>query len=460
MSSNFFYKVLKFFWLNSKIYPSIKKNLWCITMKRSSITIQIFPFAAFFVCTFLFWPGLLRPDSITQMQQGIAGAFTDFHPPMMGFLWGFFYKIYSGSGPMFLFHLALYWMAVALFANAEIYKAKWVYFIAFLPPVFSYQLLVIKDLSFVNAYLFCAAWLHFYSMRELVPSTLSLIMWVIIAFYGTAVAYQAIVALPWLCLWLAKFYWPDRGKKWVIAGLMFFGVIIAGVELFNKTMAASSHAAQHLKLYDLAGISTKLNEPVFPDYIKGNTHYDFERVKKLYNPNRVDDLTFSSDSPLMSTVAADQLHALHRTWVGAILAHPFVYLKHRWGIFYQQLTVSLLKAPSNIKGETPGAILRILGWVENSGFFAIASWFMAYIIYFFIQLVYVYKGYKHFSEHPKYTSLFFQNIMGMMLVLSLFFVARAAEARYAYLAIAMFHFSHVFLLKAVRPSRFTNHRFA
>lgn len=421
-------------------------------MQLSPLIKRLFPFFAFCICVFLFWPGLMRPDSIVQMNQGVSGVLSDWHPPVMGVLWGLFDKIYSGSGPMFLFHLSLYWGAVSLFACAQPQKAKWVYFIAILPPVFAYQLLVLKDISFVNAYLFCAAWLHFYSMKNLRPGLFSLLAWLAIAFYGTCATYQAAIALPWLCLWFAKFYWPDCSKKWIGIGLLLCCVFIASVTAFNKTMSTPSNRGIHTKLYDLAGISINLNDPVFPDYIKQNKLYDFEKVKQLYNPNRVDDLTFENDSPLTTAASPDQENILHKAWMSAIIAYPVAYIKHRWGIFYQQLTVSLLKPPSSIKGETTSTITTILNLVEKLGMLTVASWFMAYMMYFFIQLIYVYKGYKRFNEHPKYVSLFFQNIMGLSLVLSLFFIAGAAEARYAYLAIAMFYFSHPFSCKKCVPA--------
>ena len=78
----------------------------------------------------------MRPDSMVQMNQGVSGVLSDWHPPVMGVLWGLFDKIYSGSGPMFLFHLSLYWGAVSLFDCAQPQKEKWVYRIAILPPVF------------------------------------------------------------------------------------------------------------------------------------------------------------------------------------------------------------------------------------------------------------------------------------------------------------------------------------
>lgn len=386
----------------------------------------------------------MRPDSLVQMQQGITGVFTDFHPPMMSFVWAVFSDIYVGPGVLFVLHLALYWGAVALFGHAQPRKAHWAYLIAFLPPVFAYQLLVIKDISFVNSFLFCAAWLHFYGMRDISPKYLSVFGWFLVAFYGACSVHQSIIVLPWLCLWFARVYWPKQAKEWIIKGFILFGILAVGAEVFNRTVADSSNRGQQNKLYDLAGISINLGKPIFPEYVKQHKQYNFERIKKLYNPNRVDDLIFIDDSPLFVTFSNEELKTLNNVWISAIFSYPVAYLRHRWGVFYKQLTVSLLKHPADIKGEITPGIRNVLLWFENTWIFSCATWLMAYFAYFFIQLVYLYKGYKHFSEGPKYVSLFFQNIMGVTLVMSLFFVAAAAEARYAYLAIAMFYFSHPF----------------
>lgn len=428
---------------------------------NSSIGLRLFPVFGFCLCAILFWPGLLRPDSLVQMQQGISGTFTDFHPPMMGALWGVFHKFHSGSGTIFIWHLMLYWGAVTLFAKAEAHKAKWVYIISFLPPVFAYQLLVVKDISFVNAYLFCAAWIHFYSMREdLAPSIASLLLWILIAFYGTCSAYQALVALPWLCLWFAKFYSSDRSKSWIKIGLLIFGLLTVSVITFNKIMASSSNRFQHTRLYDLAGISMNLNMQVFPEYIKKNPAYSFKKIKQLYNTNRHDDLTFLKDGPLLITENSEELEQLNKCWAQAIFSNPIAYLKHRAGLFKTQMTISLLKYPEDIKGESSPFVTAVLKLLQNLGIFSVLQFFMAYGLYFVWQIFYVVKGYKNFGTEVKYTNLFFQNIMGLSLVLSLFFIAGAAEARYAYLAIAMLFFSHPFLLKSNPTGRFIRRRFS
>lgn len=417
--------------------------------------VRFIPLTGFIVCVTLFWPGLLRPDSITQMQQGIGGNFNDFHPPMLGVIFGLFDKIYSGPGPVLLLDLALYWSAVAIFVNTEKCKAKWYFLIAIFPPIIAYQMLVIKDISFVNSYIFSCAWLHFYNFRQIKPSRSSLLTWLSIIFYGTTCAYQAIIALPWLCFWLGKIYWPNNTRKWIYFSGVIFIAIIGTVTVFNKQMSITSNRGQHLKLYDISGISIHIKKPIFPDYLTKNPKFDFERIKSLYNTARVDDLTFCADTPLPSTNNKIELKELRSAWISAIVRHPIAYIKHRIGIFERQLTVSLLKTSEEIKGETPSVILKLIKWIDGTWLFTIAKWLMACIFYVILQIVFAYKGLKNFNKHPKYIELFFQNMSGLNLVTSLFFVANASEARYAYLTIITCCFSLPLFISAGKKDEIT-----
>lgn len=402
---------------------------------------RIFPMIGFITCALLFWPGLLRPDSITQFHQALAWSFNDSHPPMFGIVLWLLSKIYDAPGLTLLLNLALYWSGIALYANIEKTKSWWYFLIAIFPPILAYQLLVIKDIAFVNSYIFLCAWLHYYNKQSLKPSKISLISWLIIAFYGTACTYQAAIALPWLCLWLGKIYWPNDMRTWIIHGVAIFIGLASAVFIFNKQLVHSSDRSQQLKLYDLAGISIQINQPIFPKYLETNPHFNWERVKILYNPKRVDDLIFCQDTPLPMAITADQRQELHNAWISAIIAYPIAYLKHRFGIFKQQLTVSLLKTPDEIKGEVHGTILKLLEYLKNSWIFEIAKWLMSCIGYVILQIALIYQSIKHFKEHPIFTDIFFQNMSGLSLTMTLFFVANAAEARYAYLTIVTCCFS-------------------
>ncbi|MEI6628326.1 MAG: hypothetical protein WCN27_02850, partial [Alphaproteobacteria bacterium] len=186
-----------------------------------------------------------------------------------------------------------------------------------------------------------------------------------------------------------------------------------------------------------------------------NPKFDFERIKKLYNTAGVDDLTFCPDTPLPPTNNQVELKELRYTWILAIAKHPIAYIKHRLGIFERQLTLSLLKTSEEIKGETPSTILKLITWIDGTWLFTIAKWLMACIIYVILQIVFVYKGLKNFNKHQKYIALFFQNMSGLNLVTSLFFVAQASEARYAYLTIITCCFSLPLFISAGKKNEIT-----
>lgn len=398
----------------------------------------------FLICGFSFWPGILRPDSIIQMQQGIAGTYSDHHPPAMAFLWSILNKLLNGSGLMLAFHLALYWGAVNLYSTASKKPNLWFYICAILPPVLCYQPFVLKDIAFVNALLFGCAFLYHYTIKQYRPQPLALAGWVLIVFYGTAAKYQGIFALPWLCLWLAKIYFPNN-KKWILNGLIIYGIFFGFIEIFNRSTSSPSHSWQYVKMYDIAGVSLQLNQDLFPEFIKRKNQYSFEKVRNLYNPRRVDDMAFNADSPLIKSEVPAEREILRNTWWHIITTHPILYLKHRGQVFYQQLTISFLKKPHDIKSETSTGIMNLVNNLYHSGIFSIMQLFMACFIYFGLQFLYITKGLLNFKKSNSMQALFFQNMTGFALVCSLFIFSMASEARYAYLCIALLNFSHPFL---------------
>lgn len=416
--------------------------------KKTPMKLLLKPFflscIGYITCASVFWPGILRPDSMSQMQQGIVGNFSDHHPPVMGFLWGMFNHLLEGPGLMLMFHLSLYWGAVYLYSKATKKPNLWFFVCAILPPVLCYQPFVLKDIAFVNALLFACAFLYYHHLQQKRPTFINLIFWTLIVFYGAAAKYQGIFALPWLCLWLAKIYWPSD-KKWLLKGIIIYGTFFGCIEGFNRITATPSHSWQYVKMYDIAGVSLQLNQDLFPEFIKRQGQYSFEKVRSLYSPRRVDDMAFNADSPLIKSEQAHEREILWNTWWQIITNHPIFYLKHRMGVFYQQLTISFLKKPQDIKSETSSKIMNLVNTLYSSGIFSVMQLFMACIIYFSLQFLYIAKGLLNFKKSKTMQALFFQNMTGFALVCSLFIFSMASEARYAYLCIALLNFSHPFL---------------
>ena len=50
-----------------------------------------------FLLYFIFQPGYLSPDSITQFNQATSGKYTGWHPPLMAYFWGLLLKNYRAN---------------------------------------------------------------------------------------------------------------------------------------------------------------------------------------------------------------------------------------------------------------------------------------------------------------------------------------------------------------------------
>lgn len=64
--------------------------------------------ALFAVNALMHYPGTMNNDSITQYSQAIRGRYSDWHPPIMAWLWSWLRLANNGPGPLLLLHLALY----------------------------------------------------------------------------------------------------------------------------------------------------------------------------------------------------------------------------------------------------------------------------------------------------------------------------------------------------------------
>ena len=102
----------------------------------------------------LLWPGMMSPDSFGQLSMAVTQNYSDHHPPMMSFVWGYLLKIYDGSGPIYTLHLALFYGGIALLLNAfRDNSYRWAFLLlSIAPQIASYSLMVWKDVAFAFAF--------------------------------------------------------------------------------------------------------------------------------------------------------------------------------------------------------------------------------------------------------------------------------------------------------------------
>jgi hypothetical protein len=64
-----------------------------------------------------YFPGVMRPDAISQYEQAITSRYSDWHPPVMAWWWARIDMLGPGPASMLYFHLLLYGLGVGLIAD-------------------------------------------------------------------------------------------------------------------------------------------------------------------------------------------------------------------------------------------------------------------------------------------------------------------------------------------------------
>ncbi len=412
------------------------------------------PWLLFFALAVIFWPGILRSDSINQLQQSLnGGIFCDHHPPIMAWLWRLLYKIYHHYSVMLLWQLMLYAAAVFWFCHS--FKKNWqklfVVILALSPMALGYQAFILKDINFANSYLYVCGYLFFLSFNQNVLSnvqkTLLNIFALSILFYGTAVKYQAMFIAPVIILWWSHIHIKRYLLVRLLVGVFFSVALLFSVEKFNQMTSKPSQAWQYVKLYDLAAMSLLVQQDIIPAPFK-KANYSIERLQKNFNPKRVDELAFSNDSPLQKNTSHSNL--LMQSWRKAIIEHPVAYLSHRWRLFAHQLELTLYRNPKDISNPMPYDYIWFYSVLEKYHLVRLLNLFTSYKLYFIIQvliaLFYLRKILKKTPLAQNQWNIFYMNLSGLIIAFSLLIFSMAAEARYTYYSLLSCLFSLPLLL--------------
>jgi len=404
---------------------------------------SVFCFAAE-IC--LFWPGLLKDDSAVQLQQAVMGSFTDHHPPLMAFYWSVLNKMYPGPGLMLVTHLLLFWGAIYYFCRSLKDSVSQVAcgLLAIISPLLIFHPFILKDIGFANCYLFVMSVLTYLTVTQQKMSPRMAFMLTVILFYGTAVKFQAMFILPLLTLWmgltLALTY-----KRGLLVGLGLFASLYASISFFNAHVSTPSNSWQWVKLYDLAGISIRKNQNYFPSFVTDYPGFSTERLHQFYNPRRVDDYVYRPDPVLIKGATPQQAKEVWHYWFETVLRHPVAYLHHRGAVCWEQICLSSIKSPQEIKGKEimSPSLLRVSTLLDHYNLIPFAKLFTSFAPYLPFQILYLCLG-LYYRRSPLGRTLLFLNGIGLGLLATLFFFSMAAEARYLYLSLGCVHFSHPF----------------
>jgi hypothetical protein len=430
---------------------------------HSKLGSTIFPFCLCFLVIssvgFLFWPGYMSPDSIAQLNQGLTGNYSDHHPPMMSFFWKMFSFIHEGPQLYLLFHLCLLFFSVCILQT--IVKQRWLKFaialIPLVPAIAAYSGALWKDVGFAYSFLLAAMMLTKSTITGHPLTYPKIILIFLLLIYGVSVKYQAQFVLPIMSFWFGLTLAHSKSNfKKVLIGIFITLCVLFSVFLFNTALVPSQkeeHSWQMVKLYDLAGISVRTQKNLFPKFVIAHDYFSMENVKKIYSPERVDELihNWHASAPLSLASNTEERNSLWHTWANAVIHYPIAYLSHRFSVWYNMISkspikplfqlASLEKVPSNVKFilKQGGDIVFSLG--RELSRFSLTLPFL---------FIYIFWGAHLCKRNNRYgLALLMMNLTALSLLLCLFVFSMAADLRYIYLSTCFLFFSHPIALAAL-----------
>ncbi|QSQ11570.1 hypothetical protein [Myxococcus landrumensis] len=321
-------------------------------------------------------PGLMSNDSIDQYGQGLAGSYSDVHPPLGSWLLGLSGRLVGSPWLVLVLQLAMLSGCMALLARSSDARAGrrgLVVLGAFLlvPTVWSLAVVLWKDV--MVAALLLAAVAALKSRRPV----LSLFLLCL----GVAYRHNALVAAVPLALPVVAQLAPAPRWRFPARVLVFMcvvpGLVITPVVVNQVLHAQKAWAAGQLFLYDLAGIYVAHPESFQGSLLEGET--SVPELTKLYNISHVWPLFGGVEGA--RPIAFGSLEARRADfvaeWKRVVRQHPKAWMKHRvavfrrmlgadphpvWNAFHQQIDPN----PWQMKPPTDGFLFRTMLRIENA----------------------------------------------------------------------------------------------
>lgn len=403
----------------------------------------------------MLWPGVMSPDAGVQYAAAMDGIYSDHHPPLMSFVWRYLARIYPGSAPMFVFHIGMLYLAAAILIYIfRTSKFKWWYAIyPVLPNIVAYTALIVKDTGFTFSYLLSGAIMAYLIMENVQKRRwFWLIPVLVLLFYGTAVKFQAKYLLIFFTLAVAYCAYNYRWNfKTIVTGVGLYFAILASILTVNAKLVPAAHEAhswQWVKIYDLSGITLKLHQPMYPDFILQQPNFNFAQVGKLFEPREVDPLVFTPQAVIHGGTNAKQRAELWNYWFKTMLKHPWLYLQVRFKLFSYDLITAPCERNDPVKflqstTLAPILSLPLVGATIDAGY-TVFKVMLRFVWLLPLLFIYMFAGFKYFRSERAAGPILLLSCTSFALLAVLFFCSMAGTARYVFLCTCLVHASHGF----------------
>ena len=285
----------------------------------------------------LHFPGTMTNDSINQYAEAISGRYTDWHPPVMAWLWSVLRLAADGPAPFLLLHLALYWAGFGLLADGMRRSghpriALLIALAGAFPPFLYLNASVVKDVGMVAFWLAGVGLMFWFRVQERrIPVPVGVLVAALVL-YGTLVRSNALFALgPLLMYALAPAHWL-RSTRLMVGAVVIAVLALPVTQLANRLLfdPHSRDAVHSLFLFDLMGIAAHENDP---SLVEPRATLSASDLKACYTPYWWDSLSpwgrCAARTHRPDTDHATVGEGLALQWAKTIIAHPAAYAVHR-----------------------------------------------------------------------------------------------------------------------------------
>ena len=357
----------------------------------------------------LSWPGQFSPDSVWQLQQGRAGIYNSWHPPVMAWLLGVFDRISSGAGGFVLFDAAMGYGALLAFAALSS-GPRWIGVavaaaLAASPLMLLYQGDVWKDVLFADTAVAGFAALAWSARLWPRPALRYSLAALAVALFALAclVRQNGLLIPLWGTAGFAAVAWrgspPRRRLAAVAHGVGALAACLALAAAGATALAwrsdgepAQAEQVEWVQVWDLAGAvrlqpgldlgALEQDAPDAADLVR--------RFAKAWSPVRIDSLVLF---PGAQDALDEAGPAVAGQWRRLILDHPLLYARVRLSVLGQIATTPDLMAcrPLFIGLDAPPAMLKALklaprhrpqdAWARRYGLAFVGTPVLSHLVY-------------------------------------------------------------------------------
>ncbi len=290
---------------------------------------------------YVFYPGLMSPDSASQWLEARTGNYTSAHPALMAMTWSLTERVLPGPGGLFVLHLLVFWMALA-WAASELFERRWsqvcfVLVIGLWPPVTNMVAHLWKDVPMVGLSLLAVAALARDTRH---PSRRCLAIAAIALVLACCYRHNALpLAIPFL--WRIVQRWPrplpasaiaawKRPRQWLLtAALTLVAAALASIP--NRLPQVTERPAWPLTaVWDLAAVSIAEKRMLIPEsWFLGDLA--LPELEQAFTPwsNTPIFATNKLLITLFATPSTKQMSDLRAAWMKTMFKYPGAFAHHR-----------------------------------------------------------------------------------------------------------------------------------